>query len=315
MTPIRAQWFEDVLFVPGHACLYERDGRRIDATMHLREGRPLRRVTPRIEPPRDPAVIEEPVVYGGHLPKHFGHFLLESLSRLWAYPCLDLGPLPFVHSRTVFHLHERELLEAALVPHGASLHALTEPTRLSSVLVPELGVILGEDYHPEMRAVYDTIRDTLIGPVGAADETPVYLSRTRLPTALRATRNEPALEERLAARGFRIVHPQELPIEEQIRTVARARTVVGLEGTALHLTLFRSLLPARTISLGTRLPQPHQVRIDLLRGADHRHVHAELPLHPRFPGLFGGRELRIGRYRSFLVPRWAEGAVLREVDR
>lgn len=315
MRSLQAQWFEDVLFVPGHACLYDLSGRRIDATMHLREGRPLRRVTPTIEPPRDPALLEDPVVYGGHLPKHFGHFLLESLARLWAYPSLDLGPLPFVHSRTVFHLHERELLEAALGPHGASLHALTEPTRLSSVLVPELGVILGEDYHPEMCAVYDTIRGSLTGPVGAPDDTPVYLSRTQLPADLRATRNEPELEERLATRGFRIVHPQELPIEEQIRTVAGARTVVGLEGTALHLTLFRSLRPARTISLGTRLPQPHQVRIDLLRGSDHRHVHAEFPLHPRFPGLFGGRELRIGRYRSFLVPSLAERAVLRELDR
>lgn len=315
LRTLRAEWFEDALFVPGHACLYSLSGRRIDATMHVREGQPLRRVTPRIDPPKDPAVLEQPVVYGGHLPKHFGHFLLESLSRLWAYTTLGLGPIPFAHSRTVFHLHERELLEAALRPHGAPLLALTEPTRLTSVLVPDLGIILGEDYHPDMCHVYDSIRDSIAGPVGTPDTTPIYFSRTRLPENRRATLNEPELEARLEARGIRIVHPQELPLDEQIRIVAHAGDVIGLEGTALHLTLFRSLEPARTLCLGTRLPEINQARVDRMRSAEHRHIHAEFPLHPRMPGLFGGRELRVGRYRSFLIPRLAERAILRELAR
>ena len=311
---LRARWFEDVLFIPGHACLYDLAGGRIDATMHMREGRPLRRVTPRIEPPGEVVVIDQPVVYGGHLPKHFGHFLLESLARLWAYPVLGLGPLPLVHSRTVFHVHERELLEAALLPHGAALHALTEPTRLSAVLVPELGIVLGEEYHSEMRHVYDAVRDSIIGPLGPPDDTPLYLSRTRLPADLRSTLFEPGLEARLGARGIRIVHPQELPLAEQIRLVAHARDVIGLQGTALHLTVFRTLAEARTICLGTRLPEINQVRVDRLRGVEHRHIHAELPLNPRLPG-GGGWELRLGRHRSFLIPPLAERSVLRALAR
>ena len=42
MRSLQAQWFEDVLFVPGHACLYDLSGRRIVPTMRLREGRLLR---------------------------------------------------------------------------------------------------------------------------------------------------------------------------------------------------------------------------------------------------------------------------------
>jgi capsular polysaccharide biosynthesis protein len=271
---------------------------------------PLRRVPERIDPPRDPAWITTPVVYGGHLPKHFGHFLLESLGRTWAYRPLGLSGVPFLHLRDRFHLHERELLEAVLRPHGADLLTLTEPTVLTSVLVPEQGIELGREYHPEMRAVYDTIRDEIVGPRTTVDETPLYLSRTKLPKDLRATLGERALEERLAARGVRIVHPQELTLADQLRTVAGARQVIGLTGTATHLTIFRALEGARTVAIGTRLPQDHQVHVDRLRGAEHRHVHAQYPIHPRAPGVLGGRELRVGPYRSFLVPALAERAIL-----
>jgi hypothetical protein len=215
----------------------------------------------------------------------------------------------------VFHVHERELLEAALRPHHAPLLALGAPTLLSSVIVPDLGIELGRDYHPSMRAVYDTIRDELAGPTGEPDDTPIYLSRTRLPQHLRAILGEHDLEARLAARDVRIVHPQELPLAEQLRLIARSRNVIGLDGTALHLTLFRALEGSRTLALGNRLPEINQLRVDRLRGADNAHLHVLYPIHPRFPGVMGGRELQIGRYRSFLVPRLAERAIMRSLER
>jgi len=315
MEPLGVVRLENVVFVPGQACLHDLFGRRIDATMHLQYGRPMRRNAPVIDIPHDLERIEQPVVFGGHLPKHFGHFLLESLSRTWAYAELGLGPTPFAHTRAVFHLHERELLEAVLRPHGAQLLTLSAPTLLSSVIVPDLGIELGRDFHPVMRGVFDTIRDEIAGPVGPPDDTPIYLSRTRLPKDRRATLGEKDLEARLSARGVRIVHPQELPLAEQLRTVARSRDVIGLDGTALHLTVFRSLEGSRTLALGNRLPEPNQLSVDLLRGAHNAALHVLYPIHPRFPGVMGGRELPIGRYRSFLVPRLAERAIARELAR
>jgi capsular polysaccharide biosynthesis protein len=310
LGPLRARWYEGALLIPGNACLFDADGRRIDSSTLQQEGRLVRRPAPdRIDPPRDVDVLPDPVVYGGYLPKHFGHFLLESLVRVWAYATLALGALPFVHTRTTFHVHERELLEAALLPHGAPHIGVSRPTRLASVLVPDQGIELGRDYHPEMIHVYDGIRTSLIGAMGPPERTPVYLSRTRLPSGLRATLGERSLESRLAAQGIRIVHPQELPLGEQLRTVAHAQDVIGLEGTALHLTIFRPLAGARTICLAGRLPESNQQRVDRLRGAEHVHVRAEYPVHPRFPGLFNGRELRLGPYRSFLIPPTAERSV------
>ena len=306
MSKLRSEWHENLLYVPGYACLFDSTGRRVDSTVHLREGRPVRSTPTQIIPPAQSALLQDPVVFGGHLPKHFGHFLLESLSRVWIYRSHEARGLPFVHFRTVFHLHERELLEAALKKHAARHIGLSEPTLLRSVFIPDQGLSLGSDYSEEMSGVYDDIREVLCGNDNSSDETPLYLSRTRLPSDRRATLGESALERRLSALGFRILHAQELPLAEQIRQVSGARNVIGLRGSALHLTIFRRLENAQTISLGARLPEMNQARVDAMRNAQHRHIHAEFPIHPRAPGLFGGRELRLGRYRSFLVPPVAE---------
>lgn len=311
LEPLSATWSHDLIAVPGLACLYDLDGRRIDATVHRRHGLPVRRVPERIDPPSDPVRVHDPVVYGGHLPKHFGHFLLESLARTWVYPHLQPGPLPFVHFRDRFHLHEEDLLGAVLAPSGAVPMGIAGPTRFDAVLIPEQGMDLGSAYAPEMRAVFDTIRDVIVGGTPQPDDTPVYLSRTRLPADRRATLGEVALERRLQAAGVRIVHPQEQPLREQIALISRARTVIGLHGTALHLTILRDIDGARTVALNPRLPHPPQQHVDLLRGSEHVHLHVQYPLHPRLLGVRGGRALEIGRYRNLVLPRSAARRVLR----
>jgi capsular polysaccharide biosynthesis protein len=307
---LRARWFKDVVAVPSNACLYRRDGSLIDDSVHRRNGLMLGPPPRRITIPSQLNRIDQPVVYGGFLPKHFGHFLLESLVRTWVFPLCDPGPLPFVHFRHRFHLHEVDLLDAVIGKSGSMLQQVTEPTVLEEVLIPDQGIDIGGVYHPEMRTVFDAIRDTLVGRPAEPSEVPVYLSRAHLGPENRSTLGERALEHRLTGHGIRVIHPEELPLREQITVVSDALSVIGLYGTALHLTLFRHLADARTIVLGPRQPHDPQQRVDRLRGADHRHLRVQYPLHPRFPSLFGGRALEIGRYRNFVIPALAENRIL-----
>ena len=279
-------------------------------TVHRREGQSVRRTPERIEVPSGLTRVAMPVVFGGHLPKHFGHFLLESLARTWVYPTRHPGPLPFIHFRERFHLHEEALLDAVLAPHGTTPLAVTTPSRFDSVLVPEQGMDLGSDYAPEMRATFDTIRDHLVESGLDPAEDPLYLSRTRLDRGRRATLGEHELERRLHRHGIRIVHPQELALSDQIRLISSARTILGLHGTALHLGVFRDLPESRTIALNPRKPHPPQERVDRLRGSTHVHLHVQFPLHPRIPGAWDGRAVEVGPYRNFIVPPHAERKIL-----
>jgi capsular polysaccharide biosynthesis protein len=309
---LRVKKVRDAVYLPGRFCLYDLRGCRIEETVHLRDGHEVRAAPTETEIPRELHRIDRPIVFSGHLPKHFGHFLLESLGRLWIYLERDVEGVAFAHTRPYFHLHERELLQAALRGSAAPLLELDRPTVLSEAIIPEQALVLGGMIHPVMAAVYDRIREALVGLDVVPDARPVFLSRSRLPRGRRRTLGETALEQRLADEGVRILHPQELPLADQIAAVAAASTVIGLYGTALHLTAFRPSV-GRTITIGPRSEVVIQRQIEELRGSAYEHHWGLLPVHPRIPGLFGGRELAIGPYRNALIPWRTERAIKRLV--
>lgn len=289
--------------MPGAYCLYDRDGRRIDRTLTWTSRRRLGPAPERITPPRDATRVRGPVVFGGLFPKpHFGHVLLEMFARLWAHDAghadTDVPIVHFTHRQRALDPFEQQLVDAAFAPPAPRLVAIDRPMVLSEVLIPHQAVVLGQPMLPAVLPIYDRIRATLAGPT-RPDPRPVFLSRTRLVDPRRRTLGEQRLEDRLRRRGVRIVHPESLPLGEQIRLASDAPTVIGLAGSALHLTIFRALDDARTISIGTRTPFAAQQHVEQLRGAELVHVWAQLPVHPRMPGR---RALRIGPARDLLIP-------------
>jgi capsular polysaccharide biosynthesis protein len=315
MTPIALvlEEFRDVLALPGHQGLFSADGRLIEGTVHVRRGVTVRRPPDVIDVPRDLVTLDRPVVYVGHLPKrHFGHFILEGLSRFWGLTDPSTEGLEVLHHRKVFEAYEHDLMRP-LLGSVDRLRRVDQPLLLREALVPSQGVVLGRPIAPGMVDVYDRVRDAIGGSPVRANGRPVYLSRTRLPGHLRRTLGEAALEQRLLRRGFDVVHPQELSLEEQLRTVSSAATVVGLEGSALHLTIFRGLADARTVTLNPLSQEPNQAAIDVFRGAQSIHIHAQFPLHVRVPRFRQGPVLALGPYRNFLVPRIVERRILAQV--
>lgn len=306
---------EDVVYLPGFDCLYTVDGNRVDPSAHWRNQVPHGNSPTATAIPRDDLLeIDEPVVFAGHMPKrHFGHFILEAMSRLWVYPAEGLRSVPFAHYRTKFEEYEHKLLGAVLTPHDSKLLELNQPTLLRQALIPDQGILLYSalEFSKVMLPVYDLARETLVGePTQRASQAPMFLSRSRMPRRFRQTLGQAALEARLRRRGIEIVHPETMAIEAQLRRIAAAETVISLHGSALHQTIFRNLTEARTISLGTCNPHPNQARIDRLRASEHLHLFVQFPMHPRLPAQLGGHTLKIGPYRNFLVPSHAEKRLL-----
>jgi len=70
---------------------------------------------------------------------------------------------------------------------------------------------------------------------GEAPRDPVFLSRRKRRTLFNVTE----IERMLASAGYRTVYVEDLPTEEQIRTVALSRRIVGLHGAALGFLMLR----------------------------------------------------------------------------
>lgn len=248
----------DVLFHPAHRCLFTADGCRMDSSCRphkdLVDNVPGR-ITPLTRAPR----VRQTVIYGGTLIAHYGHFLTESISRLWY--ALEHPSLPILYSEAPRDLIVAER-ERPAWPSGPSMlddrsgfgglflslspldrrrfMSFDTPVIFDEVVVPGPSITLNHSCFTTHRILPEAVADRVLVRRPELTSQPLYLSRARLTpaTSLRAVENEVQLEEVLRSAGCAIAYPEELDLREQIRLVNTHRTLIGVWGSALHSILF-----------------------------------------------------------------------------
>lgn len=251
-APLGVEVVEDALLVPSASrSVY----RGIDGAVFDRKGAPvarslLTRNWGEISHPPDisgldPSQIdrvEEPHVYGGYFFDHFGHFLLESLARLWITG--DVGPLPVAWAAgDPPKRWQAEIL--SLLGIGGPMVFPRRPTIYRRLLVPDPGFRVQGAFHPrhaEFLSCFDTRREQ-----GGNGER-VWLSRGRVAPTMRS-RGEAALQAELERRGWRVVHPQEHSVSGQLALLGQSSAVAGLEGSAFHAAVLLKGASAPLITL------------------------------------------------------------------
>lgn len=249
--------FHEVIVFPGLDALYDRTGTRIDITKRnyvppglpgsetarLRVARNDEKHCPeRMTVPGSLAVLDATLLYLGVYWEHFGHFLMDSMSRLWA---LDLGlsneGLLFLENETGDwrkQSYSRMLIEALGV--GGRLSRPDTPTLVKSVLAPEPSIQHAFRIHSCHDSSHLKAAQAVLGnsPPDRFRGAKVYLSRRKLRSGVRTLDGEEALENRLARQGFNIVHPEKLSMGEQIALFNQADHIAGSIGSAFHSALF-----------------------------------------------------------------------------
>ncbi|WP_120502351.1 DUF563 domain-containing protein [Roseovarius sp. EL26] len=181
-------------------------------------------------------------LFGGVARVHFGHFLLESLTRLWASTQIrgDIDGIIFLHRPT--HEPQRALTKNyaflySALGQGIPFHFVTHPTQIEKLHVPTPGFGHGHwiTGTPEFRK---HVRDTLVSKVTANGPARLYISRSRLKEGLPAVDQEDRIERLMQAAGYTIFHPQLHSIQEQCEHYRAARIIVGGDGSAFHLAGF-----------------------------------------------------------------------------
>lgn len=165
-------------------------------------------------------------------PGVYGHVLLEAITRLWALrQCgLDASVATSVRMNKNY---------ARLFSYlGANLEdmiVIDRPLQARQVIFPDLPMRRRTWIHPQTWTVFNTLKR--LAHFSTVD-TPerIYISRSRVKG--RKLLNEAAVEELFKAKGFTIVHPQDLPIEDQIKIFTNARLIASVGGSAAHNALF-----------------------------------------------------------------------------
>lgn len=232
---------------------------------------------------REGALTIRRAIYGGTLYSILGHFLFETVARLWHgvdfTPRLHIrrGSIPIVFhpwpGSDVGTILRNPLYRQVLAALGV---------RRPDIVLANIDIHVETLYYPTPLSIYHVTLHPLMGLVidhlitqlqmGRAPlsslirrkSTParIFLSRSRW-AVHRRVKNEPALEALFEANGFTIVHPQKLTPRALIEMLQGAEIVASTDGSQAHLAAF-CRPGTRTILIDTR-PVPTQFAIEKLR--------------------------------------------------
>jgi len=197
-------------------------------------------------------------LYCGELHRHYGHFVLESLSRLWPVTHnLDfLERIPvFIARGSVTAICQQRFATATLTAldiNSELISDLKEPCILENVIVPspsfEIRLRAANNFFSMMGQIGETI---LSGRTIEPASQPLYLSKSRLTHGLSRIFNEDEIDHELRARGVDVVYPEQMAFVDQVHAIATHNTICGSAGSAFHTMLFtKGVKTVRGVVLG-----------------------------------------------------------------
>jgi len=227
--------------------------------------------------------IDAPAIYGGFLIRHFGHFIHESLSRLWwlapgegmERPAQQASQqLRQLNADVVFFMPEwldngKDLLpymEEILCLLGlpaSRIRILQRPLRFRQLWIP--ACVWGFATNPQVldqRLGFDTralmrhlLASSQVEPPELEQPGKVYVTRSGLPFSLGRLIGDAVLDPLLAEAGYKVFHPEAVSIAEQIRVYSQAKDLIFMDGSSLYVLWFAKLRPGTRVRVILRRRQ------------------------------------------------------------
>lgn len=170
---------------------------------------------------------------------HFGHFITESMSRVWALDELrdKIDGIIFTpKAQMANNLRPFEVYDDLVKTFGIDMAIACPPgpVRVKKLYVPKQGFGLG-DLTGGSRKFRDYINKHAGKNVTAEGAEKVYISRSQLPAERGGVLGESKLEAYLEAEGYRIFHPQRETKQAQLAQYRAAKQLIAVDCSPLHL--------------------------------------------------------------------------------
>lgn len=253
---------------------------------------------------------DEKVVYCGYLVDHWGHFLIEGVTRLWYFLEND-----DTIDRYVFFLDEGEEREIQgnyrmfleLLNIWDRLELINRPTTYRQVLVPELGIHMRSAYTPKLLGVFDEVADHVTPTPGWETSEKIYLSRSRFQKGLPFESGYDTLDNFYAKNGYTVLYPEEVPLDRMIHYIRNADVVASCSGSLPHNMLFARYGQKVEIVERLVISDDNQTDVNRMRQLQVTYIDASIPIYPvdfTGPLIMGYTEClqRFAADRGYLAP-------------
>ena len=227
------------------------------------------------------SVSESRVCYCGYLINHWGHFLLDAVSRLWYALEHDTEDLLFVYlvgedAKPETIGNYREFFE--LFGIEDRIRIINKPVKYKEVIIPERAFIKGEYYSKYFLSVFDKVKEAAINEDERDLPEKIYLSRNHF----RGKKVESGLDfvdHYFSKNGFEVIYPEEISLSRMIRLIHGAKICAAESGTLTHNFLFSEegkelIIVERQVTVND-----YQCEVDIARGLKPIYIDANYEIY------------------------------------
>lgn len=230
----------------------------------------------------NPEYRDAKVVYCGYLVNHWGHFLIEGVTRLWYFLENDTSI-----DKYVFFIEEgsdrkitgnfREFLE--LLKIWDKLEIITKPTTYREVIVPERGIVCRTSYTPKLLNVFDTVADNVVPDPSWETPEKIFYSRSQFAKSMPFESGFECIDNFFEKNGYTILYPEKVPLSRMIHYIRKSKVVASLSGSLPHNMLFAS--QGQNLEIVERLVMnnDNQTDINRMRELNVTYIDAHIPLY------------------------------------
>lgn len=212
------------------------------------------------------------VIYMGRFWKHWGHFLMDLISRLW-YVMEDECVEQYWDCKIVYDSSEDisggylELLQLLGI-NEKQLIRIDEPTQFDQIIVPDCSFKPGIMLNKKFKEMYDVIIDNALNKCDKVDiykNRNIYFTRKNQRKKVPMEVGEADVERIFRRNGYLIIAPEQYSVVEQISMVHVAKRIACISGTLPHNMVFAHDGEELIIVRKTNKPNYRQTGIDEMR--------------------------------------------------
>lgn len=216
--------------------------------------------------------VNETVIYIPIIPNHWGHFLIDVVSRLWVFldERFDTSHVRIFYNSFGWKNGEisgncKKFLEYLGI--FDRLEKVTNPTRISEIWIPSYTMSFSKTYNVEYKTVFNYITNKVmrLDKIHSLKHyEKVYFSRTRLETSKLKEIGEKYIEDIFRENGYAILYPEQLSLEEQIYYFQTSKVICAISGTIMHNICFSNDTVKMYIMNRTCVPNSPQIMLNKL---------------------------------------------------
>lgn len=189
--------------------------------------------------------LDETIFFIPIFPNHWGHFLIDVVSRLW--PLTDESYKDINIYFCSWGFKEKKLsgnyaqffkLLGISLDH---LHFVERPMKVKKILLPSFTMSFARTYNEKYKNVTERLLQNLVNIPETKNLTPyekIYFTRTKLNTSKFKEIGEKQLEELFMTNGYKILSPEKLSLIEQAYYINHCKYMACMSGTIPHNLIF-----------------------------------------------------------------------------